>query len=137
MSTNTRVLYIVGAILALAGSFLPWQRAGDPVSYWTYGISIYPTMKDNGGLLIVILTLIVIMLIFRPPDFLQKPLIWGVLLSILLVFDSAFHIGKFFINRAIAIGHTGAPAMQIGLVMVSIGSILLLVSTAISYFRSP
>ena len=137
MANSLKTLFIIGAILTLAGSFLPWRREGDFVSYWTYGIRIYPVLKDSGGLLIVILTLIVTILVFRPPDFIGKPLIWGILLSLALVFDSAFHIGKLLIDRTNAIGIIGAPAIQIGLVMVSIGSILLLLSAVIYYFRSP
>lgn len=136
MSTFAKTLFIIGVILTLAGSFLPWRREGDFVSYWTYGIRIYPAIKDNGGLLVVLLTLIVIMLIFRPPNFLEKPLIWSILLSLSLVFNSVFHVSKLFISRANAIGVIGAPTIQIGLVMVSIGSILLLFTAVLYYLKS-
>lgn len=137
MSSFTKTLFIVGTVLTLMGSFLPWRREGDFVSYWSYGIHIYPSIKDNGGLLIVLLTIIVIMLVFWPPAFIEKPLIWNILFSLTLVFASVFHVGKLLIDRANAIGVIGAPAIQIGLVMVSIGSILLLVSVGLHYFRSP
>ncbi len=137
MPNFVKTLFIMGAILTLAGSFLPWRREGDFISYWTYGIRIYPVLRDSGGLLIVLLTIIVIMLVLRPPDFIGKPLFWVILLSLVLVFDSAFHIGKLLIDRTNAIGVIGASAIQIGLVMVSIGSILLLLSAVIYYFRSP
>lgn len=137
MPNFVKTLFIMGTILTLAGSFLPWRREGDFISYWTYGIRIYPVLRDSGGLLIVLLTIIVIMLVLRPPDFIGKPLFWVILLSLVLVFDSAFHIGKLLIDRTNAIGVIGAPAIQIGLVMVSIGSILLLLSAVIYYFRSP
>ncbi len=136
MSNFMKTLFIVGTVLTLIGSFLPWRREGDFVSYWSYGIRIYPSIKDNGGLLIVLLTIIVIMLVFRPPAFIEKPLIWNIVFSLILVFASVFHIGKLLIDRANAIGVIGAPTIQIGLVMVSIGSILLLVSVGLHYFRS-
>ena len=137
MSIFVKTSFIIGAFLTLVGSFLPWQIEGDAISYWTYGIRIYPFIKDSGGFLIVLLTLIVIMLIFWPPNFIEKPLIWSVILSLILVSVSAFHVGKWFISRANASGFIGAPSIQIGLVMVVIGSILLLLSTVIYYFRSP
>jgi hypothetical protein len=135
MSSLIKTLFTIGAVLILGGCFLPWRREGDFVSYWTYGIRINPGFKDSGGLLIMALTVIVIILFFRPPDFIRKPYIWGILLSLALVFDSAFHIGKLLLDRANAIGVIGAPSIQIGLVMVSIGSIVLLISSIINYFR--
>lgn len=137
MSNSVKTLFIIGAILTLVGSFLPWRREGDFVSYWTYGIRIYPVLKDSGGLLIMLLTLIVTMLIFRPPGFIGKPFIWGILISLVLVFDSTFHIVKLLIDRKNAVGVIGAPAIQIGLVMVPIGSMLLLLSAVIYCCKSP
>jgi hypothetical protein len=125
MSTFTKTLFIIEAILTLIGSFLPWRREGDVVLYLTYGINIFPAIKDNGGLLIVFLTVILVILIFRPPDFIEKPITWSIFLSLALVFDSIFQIGKLFIDHANAIGVVGAPMIQIGLVMVSTGSFLL------------
>jgi hypothetical protein len=136
MSAPAKLLLIFGIILTLLGSFLPWRREGDFVSYWTYGIRVYPTLKDNGGLLIVLLTLIMIILAFLRLTFVEKPLVWSILVSLVLVFDSAFHIGKLLIARTSAAGAIGAPTIQIGLVMVSIGSLLLLFSGGISFFKS-
>lgn len=136
MSTFVKTSVILGAILTLAGSLLPWWREGDFVSYWTYGLRLYPSIKDNGGLLIVLLTLVVIILVFQPPNFIENPLMWNMLLSVALVLASIFHIGKLFTSRVNAGGFVGAPLIQIGLILVSIGSIFLLFSAVLSYFRS-
>jgi hypothetical protein len=137
MPTYTKILFISGAILTLAGSFLPWYRKGDFFSYWSYGIQIYPSIKNNGGLIIMVLTLILILLIFRPPNFIEKPLIWSILLSFTLVLDSIFYIGKLLVDRANFIGVIGAPTIQIGLGMVFVGSLLLFFSVMLYYFRAP
>jgi hypothetical protein len=136
VSNIVKISFIIGGVLTLVGSFLPWQREGDLISYWTYGIRIFPSIKDNGGLVVVLLCLIVIMLIFQPPKLIEKPLSWGVVLSFVLVLDSFLHIVKWVFNRANAGGVIGAPMIQIGLVMIFIGSILLLFSTVIYYLKS-
>jgi hypothetical protein len=136
MSTFVKTSFIVGIVLILAGSFLPWERGGDFISYWVYGIRIYPSIEDNGGFLIVLLSLIVSMLVFRPFDFIEKPIIWSVVLSVALVLDSIFLVGKLLISRANANGIIGAPTIQIGLTMVSIGSIFLLFSAVLYYLKS-
>jgi hypothetical protein len=129
MSTFTKAMFIVGAILTITGSFLPWQQAGDFVSYWTYGIQVSPSIKDNGGLLIVLLSGIMLMLILRPTGFIEKPAAWAVPLNAALVLISAFQVGRLLIERANASGVIGAPSIEIGLLMVSAGSILLLVAS--------
>lgn len=130
-----RISFILGLFLALIGSFLPWQREGDFISYWTYGIRIYPSLEDNGGVLIVILTLAIILLTVRPIDFIVKPVVWNIMLSSVLVLVSIFHLGSLFFDQAKWSGFVGAPVIQIGLIMVIIGSILLLFTTLASYFK--
>jgi len=119
----------------MIGSFLPWQREGDFVSYWTYGVQIYPSVKDNGGLLILLLTSSVVLLTFWLPNYVDKADIWSIFIGLLLIFVSVFHIGKLLVIRADASGIVGAPTIQLGLIMVFIGSILLLLS-AVSNFKS-
>jgi len=128
MSTFSRKTFPVAVILTIAGSFLPWQRNGDFISYWTYGVQIYPSMEDNGGLLIVLLTSLVILLFFLPSNFIEKTAACNIFVGLLLVFISTFHIGKLLIIRSNAIGVVGLPTIQIGLIMVFMGSILFLLS---------
>lgn len=135
MFPSAKILFIISSIFILIGSFLPWRREGDFVSYWTRGIQIYPSVKDNGGLLLVLLTLLVIVLMFRPLQFLGSRSNWILLLAIIVVIDASFHMGKLLLDRRNAIGFVGAPAIQIGLIMVVVGSLLLLVSAAMHYLK--
>lgn len=135
MTPFLRILYIIGAALSIGGSFLPWQREGDFVSDWTYGIRFHPSFKDNGGLLIILLSTAVFGLILHPPDFVKRPAIWSVVLGIILVIASGFHVVKWLIQRIEANGVVGAPALQVGLVMVLLGSLLLLLTALLHYSK--
>ena len=135
MSIFLKTTFIIGAALAFVGSFLPWRREGDFISYWTYGIRFSPSIKDNGGFLIILLTLLVIILVFRPPDFIGKPSVWSILLSIALAADAVFRVCELVINRINVDGVVGAPVIQIGLVMVFIGSMFLLFSVILYYSK--
>jgi hypothetical protein len=108
---------------------------GDLISYWTPGIRIYPIIKDHGGFLIVLLSLAIIVLVFRPNKFIKNPLIWSIVLGFALVLDTVYQIGKLSLNHAEARGEIGAPMIQIGLIMVSIGSILLFITSVSNYFK--
>ena len=130
-----RKLFILGSSFALIGSFLPWRRQGDFISDWILGIRIYPYLQDNGGLLIVLLTLAIIVLTVRPVDFIAKPVVWSIVFSFVLVLVSILHLGSLFLDQAKWSGFVGAPVIQIGLIMVLIGSILLLFTTLVSYFN--
>jgi hypothetical protein len=136
-SKFTKAMFIFGASLTIGGSFLPWRQAGDFVSYWTYGIQVSPSMQDNGGLLVVLLSIITLMLILRPFGFVERPAAWAISMSAALMLVSAFQVGRLLIERANASGVIGAPAIQVGLLMVSSGSILLLVASVAFYLRWP
>jgi hypothetical protein len=135
MSTLAKKLFTIGTVLTLTGSFLPWEIQGDFFTNLTFGIRVYPSIVDNGGFLVVALSLIVIMLIFRPPEFIGKPLIWSIVFSLALVLDSVFHVGKLLIIHANAGGIMGAPEIDIGLEMVFIGSVILLIATILHYLK--
>jgi len=127
VSNKAKFLLVCGAILTMTGSFLPWQREGDFVSYLTYGIHISPfSFDDNGGLLIILLSVCVLICIFQPPKFIKKPLVWSIAFSFILVLLSAFQISKVLISRIQASGVIGAPMIEVGLIMVSLGSTLIL-----------
>lgn len=135
MSPSAKTLLIVSSILILIGSFLPWRREGDFVSYWTNGIQIYPSVKDNGGLLLVLLSLLLIILTFRPPLSMGNISNWILVLAIIIVIDVFFHLGELLLDQRSAPGLVGSPTIQIGMVMVVVGSLLLLVSVAILYLK--
>ncbi len=81
-SLNT--LEFAGASLIIVGSFLPWERAGDWISipsygirvdiasfkYWISGIHVFP-VHENGGVLAILLTSVIMILIHRPPQFIK------------------------------------------------------------------
>ena len=136
MSNLKKVTFFVGAILAVAGSFLPWEQEGDFISIWTYGIQLSPNIKDNGGVFIVILTILVVILNFRPPDFVNRPLIWCFALSLILLLISAYHFYYLILSRENAGNVVGAPVIQIGFVLVLIGSTLIFVSILLKFLRS-
>ncbi|TLM98569.1 hypothetical protein FDZ73_23240 [bacterium] len=126
--------FIIGLLLTGFGCFLPWQIEGDFLSFWLYGIRIFPSFEDNGGLVILFLVVALAVLIFKPPSFIKKPEIWIIVLSSILTLDSIFHIGSWLVNLSRKIGIVGAPLIHVGLVMVIIGSITLFI-TSLMYSR--
>jgi hypothetical protein len=136
MSNIVKASLICGLVFTLIGSFLPWQREGDFLSYLTYGIRVGPSIEDNGGILIIFLSLNVLLLIFRPLKFIESPLIWSIVSSFVLMLACIFHITKLFISQKNASGVIGASTIEVGLVLVSIGSILLFFASLLHYLNS-
>ena len=122
-----RNLLLLGAVLAIIGSFLPWEIEGDFVSYWRYGIQIFPVFADNGGILVLLLSISIIGLVFRSEGFVKSPAKWIFISAISLFIISAYHVVDWFVRRIASNGMVGAPAIKIGLILVGIGSILILV----------
>jgi len=116
----------IGAFLAIAGSFLPWEVEGDFVSSWTFGIQLFPIVRDNGGVFIVMLTVIFIVLTIRPPKFLNNPSLWKLIVSAILMASSLLFVARWFSHRSEAPFVVGVASIKIGLVIVVIGSALLL-----------
>lgn len=81
MSISLKRSYFIGLILTGLGCFLPWQIEGDFLPLWLYGIRVFPSFKDNGGLLILFLVVAQAILIFKPPRFIQTPKTWIIVLS--------------------------------------------------------
>ncbi len=132
MTVKLRTTYIVGAILTIAGSWLPWWCGGDLIWDCTKGIYIWPKaywFVDNGGLLIVFLSAATIGLVFRSPRFVRNPVIWAVACAAMLTLASIYQIGRWLVERAAAGGVIGAPVLRYGLVMVLLGSLVLLAAT--------
>jgi hypothetical protein len=137
MSASIKTSFTIGLVLLSLGCFLPWQVEGDFLSFWTFGIRIFPSFEDNGGFLILLIAIVLVVLIFKPPVFIEKPERWIIAISIVLTLDSIFHIVKWIINLSKKIGIVGAPSIQIGLFMVFIGSITLLITSLLHYRKLP
>ncbi len=135
---NTKQLYtapqrnflLLGAVLVIVGSFLPWETEGDFVSTWRYGVEILPVFVDNGGLLVSLLGTFIIGLVFRAKDFVKYPAKWVFTSAIVLFIVSAYHIIDGLVRHTASNGVIGAPAIKVGLIVVGIGSMLVL-ATAI------
>jgi hypothetical protein len=128
-STHQRNLLLLGAVLVIVGTFLPWEIEGDFISTWRYGIQFFPVFSDNGGILVLLISVFIIWLIFRSKGFVKYPDKWVFTSSIALFLISAYHIVDWLFRRISANGVIGAPAIRTGLILVGIGSILILVTT--------
>lgn len=133
MPAPIKTSFTIGLVLTTLGSFLPWQEEGDFHHFWTFGIRIFPSVEDNGGLIVLLLSIALAMLIFKPPIFIEKPQRWTIALSIILILDSIFHITSWIIDLSQKIGRVGAPSIHIGLIMVFLGSVTLLITSLLQY----
>jgi hypothetical protein len=120
---------ILGTILVLIGCFLPWKQEGDLISVWTCGIQIFPTFRDNGGLIVLIITIAMIILKFRPPTVIQRPQSWSILLCVILLITSMIFAVPFLLGLGNTYDSPGTPIIQYGLVLVCTGSLLILISS--------
>ena len=121
-----RNLLLLGAVVVIIGSFLPWEVEGDFISTWRYGIQIFPVFADNGGILVLLLGILILGLVFHSKGFVKYPTQWIFTSSIALFIISVYHIVDWLARRAAANGVIGAPAIKIGLILVGIGSLLIL-----------
>ncbi len=131
-----RTLFIFGAAANLVGSVLPWRREGDFISYLTYGILLFPSFKDNGGLIVIILSALVLIFVFRPIRFISKLLIWNLIISFSLVLIASANVLRILTDRANSQGVIGAPIIDIGLIMISLGSLILFISSLVDYLSN-
>ena len=118
-----RSLFIVSIILIIVGIFLPWEVWGDFLLTWRYGIQIFPAFADDGGLVFLLVSIILIGLIFRTPSFVRRPTIWIMPCAVALVIISGYHIIDLLLRRIASNGIIGAPEIKIGLVFVALGSL--------------
>ena len=129
---SLKTLGYIGALFAVVGSILPWEQEGDFVSYWTYGIQLFPVVKDNGGVLVVLLTTAIVILNFHHPESIQNPTWWSLTFSIILSATSLLFVIRWFSHFLQFSSAVGSAKPEIGLVSVVIGSVLLL---RISFIR--
>ena len=126
-----RNLLLLGAVLVILGSFLPWEIEGDFLSYWRYGIQLFPIFADHGGILVLLFGIIFIGLVFPSEGLVKYPAKWILTSAIALFIISAYHIVDWLVRRINANGIVGAPAIKIGLIFVGIGSILILATALV------
>ncbi len=140
-------LEFVGVTFTIVGSFLPWERTGDIISYvtpgiqvdianfkyWSRGILRFP-VDDNGGVLVILLTSVIVLLALRPPRFIKNPILWNLIISLLLMASSLFFVARWLAHRFEELSVVGAATIEIGLISVVVGSAILLWS-AISKHR--
>jgi hypothetical protein len=111
-----RNLLLLGAVLVIIGSFLPWEIDGDFISTWRYGIQIFPVFADNGGILVLLLGVTILGLVFRSEGFVKYPTQWAFTSSIALFIISVNHIVDWLVRRIAANGVIGAPAIRFSLI---------------------
>jgi len=111
-----RNLLLLGAVLVIIGSFLPWEIDGDFISTWRYGIQIFPVFADNGGILVLLLGVTILGLVFHSEGFVKYPTQWAFTSSIALFIISVYHIVDWLVRRIAANGVIGAPAIRFGLI---------------------
>lgn len=142
MTTRLRVAYTLGIILNILGSLLPWGDTGGTVGKvitgitiylrWSPGVHSYPGIEDNGGLLVILLSLAVVGLAFRAPRFVHRPAVWAVRCSILLILLTTYHIGWWALHKTAGLRVSGP---SFGLWMVLLGSCILLIAASRQYRR--
>ncbi len=114
---------------------MPWQQEGDFVPHWTNGIRLFPGIEDNGGFLIILLSIVMLLLMFRPIAREAKSPIWSMLVGAVLIIDFALHMATILVDHTRSGGVLGSPTIGIGLITVSCGSILLLAAAWFSHLR--
>jgi hypothetical protein len=124
-----RNLLLLGAGLVILGSFLPWEQGGDFLAYWRHGIQFFPVFADHGGVLVLLFGILILGLMFRSEGVVNDPAKWIFISAIALCILSAYHIVGWLMRRIAANGIIGAPVIEVGLIMVAVGSIVLLVTT--------
>jgi ABC-type transport system involved in multi-copper enzyme maturation permease subunit len=130
MSRFPKLLLLFGAILAVVGSFLPWVVAGDFVSYQHAGLAVrfdpLFLFYDNGGLLIVILSILVIGIALSRPFRRQKAAI--MISALCLVAAVAYQWISFVVNKIGSASIIGAPEPLIGFGVIALGAIVVLIA---------
>jgi hypothetical protein len=136
----------VSAILAIAGSFLPWENTGGFAGYningvrvyladfiyWARGIHTFP-VDDYGGVLVILLALATIFLAFQPPRFIRNPILWNLVISAALMASSLFFVGRGVVHQYEARNLAEPPTLMFGLFLVVLGSALLLWRAVLAY----
>ncbi len=135
MSYFPKLLLVVGAVLTSVGSFLPWIVFGDFVSLQRFGLVVrfdpLFLFYDNGGLSVVILSILVIGVALIPPFKQQKV---AILISALFLAGIVAYQWISFVQNRLNWGSIiGAPEPLIGLDIIALGAMLVLVAAIWNY----
>jgi hypothetical protein len=144
------ILLFLGAPLTIIGSLFPWESAGGFSDYDIYGFQVSPlnfkywvsglhsfTIKDYGGGIVILLTLVIAFLAIKPPRFVKNPTIWNLILSVVLMTASLFFVGRGLYHGIVNINSIEPPSIRPGLFPVVIGSVLLLWRALSIYRHTP
>ena len=82
-------------------------------------------------MLVLLFGILIIALLFRSEGIVNYPAKWILTSAIALFIISVYHIVDWLMRRITANGIIGAPAIEIGLIMVAIGSMLLLATALV------
>lgn len=124
MHINKKDFFVFGLIFTIVGTFLPWEVEGDFLFQKNNGIQVFPTFEDNGGLAILLLSVIIALLFFSPRLFSKIPKKLLIILYVILPIIVMFHFANIFADAIQKRGVVGAPSIQYGLILVLIGSII-------------
>ncbi|MEA5079301.1 MAG: hypothetical protein VB013_12095 [Anaerolineaceae bacterium] len=122
-TSRLKFLFNLTTLLSVLSCFLPWVRGGDLLAYTVNGIHLFPRFQDNGGIIMVILGITMLVLNSGSVREGSKTHVIRYLSSILLLLLTVFQL--FWVglikNKNAAV--IGAPTIQIGLYLVLIGSL--------------
>ena len=139
-TNESKKLQIVAACMTIAGSFLPWEVAGDLITVPTYGIRIgysdislwfrgvgqFP-IQDNGGSLIILLTALLLLSQKYPLFQIRWIPFKKVAYPIFLCVASMLFITRLIYHHSLDGNIVGSTSPGVGLILVTAGSIILLV----------
>jgi MFS superfamily sulfate permease-like transporter len=124
MLINKKNFFVFGLLLTIVGTFLPWEVEGDFLFQKINGIQVFPSFEDNGGLAILLLSIVIALIFFSPQLFSKIPKKLLIILCAILPIIVIFHLVNVFSDSIQKRGVVGAPSIQYGLVLVLIGSII-------------
>jgi hypothetical protein len=118
---------IAGALLAVVGTLLPWEVGGDFVPYTVAGVQLAPTVRDNGGVLVLLIAAATVLLRVLRFRYGKAPAAAAVVMATLLVLVVLTHLlDKILLSLELA-AVVGAPGPGIGLCVILVGAVLLLI----------
>jgi hypothetical protein len=124
-------------LFIIVGCFLPWFGEGDAIFYRTYGIEISWTIVDNGGLFIILLSIIELLIIYKVRILSLREVIISFSPGLLLTLTALFHLYKFLYMKPIMENTFGKdiigdPQPLFGIYIIIICSIMIIIFTLIA-----
>lgn len=131
-----RLLFLIGSILPITGSNMPWWCRGDLGWFCTRSVQLISdrmsTSRDDAGLFMIILTITCLLLVYFAPKFVRYPshlFVPGVVtLFLISSYNLIFALILYYQDRRVT--SYGGFTPQIGLYLVHFGILVMLFSTA-------